>query len=423
MKTAEDLVWRSESHKRNERIILFLIRLVELFAASCIPSVIGVVLVFMNPDVRIMRVMNIISFVAFGCINVLFWMKYVRQRANRVEFYVMNGLVYAIYALMSAGLYKFGSQLMYSVLFSDLRGLEIFCVSTLVSLAVSHGIMVSLMVACEIFSRRHYAALLQKLAENGADEVEMDMWGDRGPIRQNENIKTLSVEEMYSAMEAEQIDAAKDIADKLNGDEDIWDKSMYKGRGESIRYIEAENLDNDIDDKDYIVTGDTEDSLWNEEIYKGRKPIYDYPEETEEYVKPAVAESDEEDEVSLWDKSMRKGRGEKIESFSGDEAYDVIEVEDAPESGLWASNMYQGRKKRRLRKDNIDKILKRDAQDELLEKTPMGDYDSDNLWNSKFEGREASALGDIPDEADLVRFNEFEKYDWDNLWDTVEQGK
>lgn len=163
--------------------------------------------------------------------------------------------------------------------------------------------------------------------------------------------------------------------------------------------------------------------MWNEEIYKGRKPIYDYPEETEEYVKPAVAESDEEDEVSLWDKSMRKGRGEKIESFSGDEAYDVIEVEDAPESGLWASNMYQGRKKRRLRKDNIDKILKRDAQDELLEKTPMGDYDSDNLWNSKFEGREASALGDIPDEADLVRFNEFEKYDWDNLWDTVEQGK
>lgn len=418
MKNTEDLVWRSKSHKRNELIVLFFVSLVELFSASFVSSVIGVILVFLNPDARVMRFMNVVSFIAFGCINILFWVKYARQRAKRVEFYIVNGLVYAVYFLLSVGLYRYAGQLMYSIICSNLRGMEIFGASTIVSLAISHGIIICLMILCETFSREYFRKVLEKLEQNGAEKVEMDMWGDDGPIIQNEEIRTVSLEEMYSVMEAEQLESARNI-DKIMNEEndDIWDKTMYKGRGEAVEYIETENPDRDIDEKDYVFTNEIDERLWNEEIYKGAKPIDDYADETDEYEKCFVFD-EEDEEVSLWDKSMQKGKGEKINEFYEEDTAKYFDENNMNDDRLWADDMYQGRRKKRVHKSNIDRILKNDAIDEAVDRTPMGDYDSDNLWDGDIGGKTY-----FEDEEEEEKLNTFEKYDSDNLWDAVKQGK
>lgn len=427
MKNTEDLIWRSKASKRKEYIMLFAIRLMETIAVSLIPSVIGIIVVFFHPVSRAMRIMNFASFIAFAVLNIFFWMRYAKQRSNRVEFYLMNGIVYIIYVVISVLLFNNLGNLAYSVIFSNLRGFEGFRLSTKTSLIVSHTVIVCLMIACEIISRRYYEAKLKKLAENGADEIEMDMWGDKGPIKQNRDVEFLSVDEVYDEMENEKIREAQKIADIMESDDEpVWSTDMYKGRGEAISYSEPQNIDNDIQDGDYVFGSDEGELLWNKEIYKGKPPIESYDDESEDYFNLAL-QDDGEDEP-LWDTAMSKGKGEGISDSATDEIdeetyYDVVSKDSEDIKGIWDLKMYQGRRQKRIKKKDVIRIMESDEveQSELI--SQIEDYDIDNLWSTEFEKNKKKSESNSSEEFQNKVGNAFENYDSDNLWDSVKQGK
>ena len=169
MKQPEDLIWKSKAGKRFQYFMLLGIRFVEICLASIIPSLIGIILVFIRPNNRIMNMMCFLSFIAFAVCNWIFWMRYARQRTNRREFFMINGFAYVLYAIISYLMYEFSGEVMYSVLFSNLRAFEAFGMITPNSLVMSHILIVSLMIFCQMYSKKYYTRLLKKLAENGAD--------------------------------------------------------------------------------------------------------------------------------------------------------------------------------------------------------------------------------------------------------------
>ncbi len=125
-----------------------------------------------------MAVTKLVAFVVFCVANWIFWMRYAKQRTKRFEFFVINGLAYLVYAVISFAVYylPFTGRFVYSILFSNMRMFEIFGYTTKQSLIYTHIFVVLLMVVCETYSRMYYRALLRKLAENGADAIEVDMW-------------------------------------------------------------------------------------------------------------------------------------------------------------------------------------------------------------------------------------------------------
>ncbi len=406
----EDLFWKTKSSERMRFVMLFIIRLVEIVMASFIPSIIGLILVFIKPGGRIMSAMKLLSFVAFCVMNWIFWMRYSKQRTHRREFFIINGLTYIIYAAISVAVYllPFMGQFTYTIMFSNLRGFEPFGISTRRSLVYTHIFVMGLMVVCEIYSRIYYKALLKKLAENGADEIEMDMWKDKVPEKKDGSVKFLSVEEMSVEMENEHIEAAELLEKEAESDyEGIWDSDMTKGRGESVLRFTAPDPENDIDDGDYVaddITPNTNeeysvDRLWNEDIYRGRtddgKPIDDYADEIDELP----------DFFDVPDQSLQSEY-------------------DADEGLLWNNKMYQGRSDSSIGIE-IDKSEAGDESNAILDDTP---YDSENLWNKEFyRGRNTEGkinyVDDFVDEFSGMELNNFEDYDSDNLWGDITQGE
>ena len=134
----EDLVWKKKSTSVFRYFMLFGIRLAEVLIASIIPSVIGLVTVIITPKEWVMKIMENLSLFVFIGLNAIFWVRYVKHRENRKEFYIMNGVVYLLYALISVLTYVQNDVYLYSILFSNLRGLELIWVSTKTSLIVSN---------------------------------------------------------------------------------------------------------------------------------------------------------------------------------------------------------------------------------------------------------------------------------------------
>lgn len=401
-KRVEDLLWKNKSGERKKFLMLFGIRIVENFTASFIPSLLGLIIVYINPSGRIMAAMKFVSFIAFCVVNWFFWMRYAKQRTRRYEFYIMNGLTYLIYAGISVAIFllPFTGKLIYSVFFSNLRAFEIFGLSTKRSLMYTHIVMLGMMIICEIFSRIYYKALLKKLAENGADEIEMEMWKDKVPHKKDGNVRFLSVEEMSREMEKEHIEAWELLKNQATEEYDgICDVNMTKGRGQEVFKVELEDPDNDIDKGDFIPDARTQnansaygaDSLWNKEIYKNRTengiPIEDYGEEAEEL--PSFFDVPEDSQQSEY---------------------------DVDNGTLWNADMRQGRGGSKVKsKPKIDD----ETVTSILDNTP---YDADNLWSKSFyKGRGEKDTAE--DKTDEYSLNDFEAYDSDSLWDNITQGK
>lgn len=435
MKQPEDLLWQSKSGKRLRYFMLLGIRFVEICMASIIPSIIGLVLVFMNPNNRIMSIMCFLSFLAFAICNWMFWMKYAKQRTKRREFFVINGIAYIFYAIISYLMYEFSGAFMYSILFSNLRAFESFGMLTPYSLVASHVVIVILMVVCQMYSRKYYTRLLEKLAENGADEIEMDPWGHLVPEQEGKRVTILSVEEMHRQMEQERQEAAEILQEEIeNASESLWDDGMTKGRGESFDKVEFDNIDADLSDGDFVAGVGTErdidnydtDKLWEENIYKGRTagdmPVENYDDEPEDMPDFfAINHYEGEENETLWSDAMHQGKKDTYETV------DIIEIEDedgeSPDflyydgDGLWNNNMYQGQGKSLTRPDEIE-----EAKREFKElPTENSKYDADNLWDNITQGR-GNKEQDEEKSAD-VNMNVMDDYDSDKLWDTPVQGK
>ncbi len=437
MKQPEDLIWQSKAGKRLRYFMLLGIRFVEICMASIIPSIIGLMLVFINPNNRIMSIMCFLSFLAFAICNWMFWMKYARQRTNRREFFTINGLAYVLYAIISYLMYEFSGAFMYSILFSNLRAFESFGMITPYSLVTSHIVVVVLMVICQLYSRKYYTRLLEKLAENGADEIEMDPWGHLVPEQEGKRVNILSVEEMHRQMETERLEAAEILQDEIeNASDSLWDEGMTKGRGEKVTKVEFEDIIRDLSEGDFVAGVGTErdidnydsDNLWEKHIYKGRTegdvPVENYDDEPDDMPDFfTVNHYEGEENETLWSKDMRQGRKDTFE------AVDIIEEEDqegnGPDfmyydgEGLWNNNMYQGHGKALKRPDE-----EKEAKREFVEiPTENSKYDADNLWDNISQGRGRKVEAQEEEELVKVNLNTMSDYDSDNLWDNPVQGK
>ena len=101
----EDLLWKKKSTKIFKYVMLFFIRLAEVLTASIIPSIMGIVILYINPKPRVMQTLMSMSMIIFALFSCTFWVRYVKHRNKVREFYIMNGIVYALYITFSALIY------------------------------------------------------------------------------------------------------------------------------------------------------------------------------------------------------------------------------------------------------------------------------------------------------------------------------
>lgn len=370
----EDLLWRKKSAIRFKYLMLFFIRLAEVLTASIIPSAIGLITVLITPKERVMQVMEFISLVVFLATSSVFWVRYVKHRQRRLEFYVLNGLVYALYAGLSVLTYAMSDVYLYSILFSNLRGFEIFGVGTLASMINSHIILIIGMTVSEVIAHLYYRHKAEEAAENGAEAAEIKE-KKAVPQQDNKEVKFLTVDEVNLELEREMAEAAELIRmESENVSEKNYDDDMVQGEGGEIKESTPDDPDNDIDDTDYVseayareemsVTQNYDvDSLWNEEIYKNRERASEYDDEV--FV-PAMFASNED---SLWDSNMYRGRDEMagIEELPEEEYSDWEMPEDDEDEPLFY-------------------IEYDDEPDEYMSNS-LDDYDSDSLWGDFTQGQ------------------------------------
>ena len=376
MKALEELTWKRPSEKHIKRVILFLIRCVEIATASVIPSFLGIVLVFLKPGRAIMLFMNFVSFLVFACFNCWFTIRFVRRRAGRGEFYVINGFAYAVFVLLSVITFKFGGDLGYTVIFSNMRLFEAFGASTVASLVTTHIIILITMIVCEILARIYYRAYYQKIAQEQTQKVEMKFWDDTEPTQKDKAVRFLTIDEAFAEMENDRIESAQVIEESKKVElRDIWNEGMVKGSGESVELAKDDDelFDETVDYesfKDFEVESTADvtaasvyddydaDSLWNKDIYKGRTrgemPIYDYDDEPEEMyeVMQASDDADDDENEPIWDSSLYRGR-------ERDESSDIV----------------------------YEPKLEPEYETFEYENNCLDDYDTDNLWGNIVQGR------------------------------------
>lgn len=355
--------------------MLFFIRLAEVLTASIIPSIIGIITVFITPKARVMQVMETISLIAFVVVNCLFWIKYVRHRPGRGEFYVLNGIVYALYIGLSVLAYALSDVYLYSIIFSDLRGFEIFGCKTMQSLIISHSILIFAMIVCEISAHLYYSHKAKLAVENGAEAVEIEE-KKVVPEKDNKAVKFLTVDEVNLELEREMEEAAELIRiESENVSEKNYDDDMVQGEDGEIKESTPEDPDNDIDDTDYVseayareemsVTQNYDvDSLWNEEIYKNREKASEYDDEVFD---PEMFFSEEDDDA-LWDRDMHRGRDASAGVDIYPEEYSDWEMPEDDED------------------EPLFYIEYDDEPDEYMPNS-FEDYDSDSLWGDFTQGK------------------------------------
>ncbi len=440
----EDLLWRKKSRQRGRYLILFLIRLAETLTVSLLPSVAGLVAVFINPKVRVMQTIEFISLLVFGVANCIFWTRYVLHRANMREFYILNSIVYLLYVIISVFAYLSSDVYLYSILFSNMRGLEIFGCRTFESLYKSHFFMLGLMILTGIIARIICIYRLKKSAGDGVEKAEIEE-KKVVPEQDNKAVEFLTVDEVNLELEREMQEAAELIrAETENVSDKNWDSAMVQGNDGEIIETTPTDPENDIDSSDYVseeyareemsVTLNYDvDSLWNADIYQGRETAVDYDEE--EYTPEMFVDDDEND--GLWNADMYRGRDGTVD-YDDEEYEPEMFVDDDESDGLWNSDMYRGR----------DGTI--DYDDEEYEPEMFaGDDETDGLWNSDmYRGRdESNGLEYEEEEQQYIEWDEesdedeplfhieyddepegyfatgMENYDTESLWSDFTQGQ
>ena len=278
-----------------------LIRIIEVFASSFIPSVISVFILLINPVQQFWDVCIVISLVLFFVININSIYRSILEIDNKKEFYIINLIAYLLFAAVSIGLYVFFRNYIgaffYSLTFSSLRFYEILNhfkwfswfpdVSTQTSVFMTNA---TILVGMFVISRIGFIRAEQfhkKMAENGADEVEM---GEEKTvvIQNNKVVERMSVESIVEHMEQEMLDDKAEKDRQINEMPDgMWSTDIVKGRGEKIEHYDPEAPDDDFDDQDVVAANSdsvgiggeySSDQLWDD-IYKGKDKVVDFPDD------------------------------------------------------------------------------------------------------------------------------------------------
>ena len=379
----EDLLWRKKSRQRGRYLMLFLIRLAETLTVSLLPSVVGLIAVFITPKPRVMQTIELVSLLVFAVANCFFWTRYVFHRANLREFFVLNSIVYLLYVAISAFAYMSSDAYLYSILFSNMRGLEIFGYRTIESLYKAHFLVFGLMVATGIIARLVCFQRLKKAMADGVEKAEIEE-KESVPEQDNKVVEFLTVDEVNLELDREMKEAAEMIRmETENVSDKNWDSAMVQGDNGEIIETTPVDPENDIDSRDYVseeyareemsVTLNYDvDSLWNSDIYQGKEKTTDYDDEV--YVPQMFVD---ENIDGLWNRDMYRGRGEDI-GF-GEEPEPELFTDDDESDGLWNRDMCRGRG------EAID--FGEEPEPELF----ADDDESDGLWNQDmYRGRDES---------------------------------
>ena len=412
----EDLLWRKKSRQRGRYLMLFLIRLAETLTVSLLPSVVGLIAVFITPKPRVMQTIELVSLLVFAVANCFFWTRYVFHRANLREFFVLNGIVYLLYVAISAFAYMSSDAYLYSILFSNMRGLEIFGYRTIESLYKAHFLVFGLMVATGIIARLVCFQRLKKAMADGVEKAEIEE-KESVPEQDNKVVEFLTVDEVNLELDRELKEAAEMIRmETENVSDKNWDSAMVQGDNGEIIETTPVDPENDIDSRDYVseeyareemsVTLNYDvDSLWNSDIYQGKEKTTDYDDEV--YVPQMFVDenidglwnrdmyrgrgedigfgeepepelfTDDDESDGLWNRDMCRGRGEAIDF--GEEPEPELFADDDESDGLWNQDMYRGR--------GEDIGFEEESEPELF----TGDDESDGLWNQDmYRGRDES---------------------------------
>ena len=412
----EDLLLRKKSRQRGRYLMLFLIRLAETLTVSLLPSVVGLIAVFITPKPRVMQTIELVSLLVFAVANCFFWTRYVFHRANLREFFVLNSIVYLLYVAISAFAYMSSDAYLYSILFSNMRGLEIFGYRTIESLYKTHFIMFGLMIATGIIARLVCFQRLKKAMADGVEKAEIEE-KESVPEQDNKVVEFLTVDEVNLELDREMKEAAEMIRmETENVSDKNWDSAMVQGDNGEIIETTPVDPENDIDSRDYVseeyareemsVTLNYDvDSLWNSDIYQGKEKTTDYDDEV--YVPQMFVDenidglwnrdmyrgrgedigfgeepepelfTDDDESDGLWNRDMCRGRGEAIDF--GEEPEPELFTDDDESDGLWNQDMYRGR--------GEDIGFEEESEPELF----TGDDESDGLWNQDmYRGRDES---------------------------------
>ena len=398
-------------------LLLFIIRIVEVFAASIVPSVLSVIVIFLAPSERSWSVLSVFCFIKTTAVNWYFWLDFAVERESVKQFYIINGIVQAIYIAASIVGYFFLGYLVYSMTFANLRIFEVFEMKTIHSVLITDGISVLVMIACERWSRAHIDKIREVLKKNGADKVEMEDKSESiVPTKQDRAIETLSVEEMAEEIvrdEEERLEAAREAAE--SEPEELWNDDISKGHGETIVRVDYSEEGTDTDENDFVPGAEVNenedyeaDSLWNSEIYEGRteggKPVTDFEDELNE-LPPEPAEDE-----PLWDEAFYRQRGnaEELERiYAEEEATAAPEEVPYDADSLWNSDFYRGTDKNDIPERVLDLS---DEPEDIPEDSSEDGYAPDALWDNV--GR---AIGDdMPENEEPINPNM--DYDTDSLW-------
>ena len=403
----EDLLWRKKSRQRGRCLILFLIRLAETLTVSLLPSVAGLIAVFITPKLHVMQTIELISLVIFAVANCVFWTRYVFHRANLREFFILNSIVYLLYVAISVFAYLSSDAYLYSILFSNMRGLEIFGYRTFESLYKTHFIMFGLMIATGIIARIICFYRLKKALLEGVEKAEMEE-KEVVPEQDNKVVEFLTVDEVNLELEREMQEAAEMIRLETESVSDKnWDSTMVQGDNGEIIETTPVDPENDIDSKDYVSEEYAREemsvtlnydvgSLWNTDMYRGKGEPIDFEEEP---IPEIIDEDDEND--GLWNTDMYRGQGEPID-FEEEPIPEII-GEDDENDGLWNTDMYRGRDESNGLEYNEEEEQYIEWDDEPYENEPlfhleydepeeylsagMEDYDTESLWGDFTQGQ------------------------------------
>lgn len=404
----EDLLWRKKSRQRGRYLMLFLIRLAETLTVSLLPSVVGLIAVFITPKPRVMQTIELVSLLVFAVANCFFWTRYVFHRANLREFFVLNSIVYLLYVAISAFAYMSSDAYLYSILFSNMRGLEIFGYRTIESLYKAHFLVFGLMVATGIIARLVCFQRLKKAMADGVEKAEIEE-KESVPEQDNKVVEFLTVDEVNLELDREMKEAAEMIRmETENVSDKNWDSAMVQGDNGEIIETTPVDPENDIDSRDYVseeyareemsVTLNYDvDSLWNSDIYQGKEKTTDYDDEV--YVPQMFVD---ENIDGLWNRDMYRGRGEDI-GF-GEEPEPELFADDDESDGLWNQDMYRGR-------DESNGIAYEEEEERYIE------------WDDGSDEEEPLFRLEYYDEPEEYFAAGMEDYDTESLWSDFTQGQ
>lgn len=342
----------------------FCIKLAQVVLLGLIPSALSVLLLFINPNERVWAVASGLAYIIFLGGNCFFCYDFMIKKRDILQYYVINAVVFFLYACVAWFLPNHSSAMEYSWFFSNMRFFESLTVfiprlmiKTRYSILISNALMMAGVVITERLSHIKIKKMIIEEEASKPLEAETDenvVIDDSAPTQNAEEIRILSIEEMEKEMQQDAFESKNVIESKMQGEKnaDILDGGeMTQGRGKKVERIDYSKLSQEelltdtVKQEDSSLDAYDSDSLWNIDLKNDMADFTDTAEETENNQMP----EEENEPEDLWNPEALKGRGRLKKSQLKEEAAEFnisSDNDNYDSSSLWSEDFYQANKKR-----------------------------------------------------------------------------